>query len=71
MCFQYFPKFRKRRLNIYVISYVVPNFYTNKAKSAIYMYIPGLGSSTVDQVLKYTKYPKYIPSKVLVKYSFF
>ena len=25
-------------------------------------YIPGLGSSTVDQVLKYTKYSKYIPS---------
>ena len=25
-------------------------------------YAPGLGSSTVDQVLKYTKYPKYIPS---------
>ena len=25
-------------------------------------YGPGLGSSTVDQVLKYTKYPKYIPS---------
>ena len=24
--------------------------------------IAGLGSSTVDQVLKYTKYPKYIPS---------
>ena len=23
---------------------------------------PGLGPSTVDQVLKYTKYPKYIPS---------
>ena len=23
---------------------------------------PELGSSTVDQVLKYTKYPKYIPS---------
>ena len=23
---------------------------------------PGLESSTVDQVLKYTKYPKYIPS---------
>ena len=22
----------------------------------------GLGSSTVDQVLKYTKYPKYVPS---------
>ena len=22
----------------------------------------GLGSSTIDQVLKYTKYPKYIPS---------
>ena len=25
-------------------------------------YPSGLGSSTVDQVLKYTKYPKYIPS---------
>ena len=25
-------------------------------------YTSGLGSSTVDQVLKYTKYPKYIPS---------
>ena len=25
-------------------------------------YPTGLGSSTVDQVLKYTKYPKYIPS---------
>ena len=24
--------------------------------------ISGLGSSTVDHVLKYTKYPKYIPS---------
>ena len=24
--------------------------------------IAGLGSSTVDQVLKYTKYPNYIPS---------
>ena len=27
-----------------------------------FKYQPGLGSSTVDQVLKYTKYPKYIPS---------
>ena len=26
------------------------------------MYSAGSGSSTVDQVLKYTKYPKYIPS---------
>ena len=26
------------------------------------MFLAGLGSSTVDQVLKYTKYPKYIPS---------
>ena len=25
-------------------------------------YEPGLGSSTVDQVLKYTKYPKHLPS---------
>ena len=24
--------------------------------------LAGLGSSTIDQVLKYTKYPKYIPS---------
>ena len=24
--------------------------------------IPGLGSSTVDQVLKYTKYPEHLPS---------
>ena len=23
---------------------------------------PGLGSSTVDQVLKYTKYPRHLPS---------
>ena len=28
----------------------------------ICMYLSGLGSSTVDQVLKYTKYPRYIPS---------
>ena len=27
-----------------------------------YQCVPGLGSSTVDQVLKNTKYPKYIPS---------
>ena len=27
-----------------------------------YSFEPGLGSSTVDQVLKYTKYPKYIQS---------
>ena len=26
------------------------------------MYTSGLGSSTVDQVLKYTKYPKHLPS---------
>ena len=26
------------------------------------VYTSGLGSSTADQVLKYTKYPKYIPS---------
>ena len=31
-------------------------------KSLYNIYISGLGSSTVDQVLKYTKYPKYIPS---------
>ena len=32
---------------------------SNFMKTAL---VPGLGSSTVDQVLKYTKYPKYIPS---------
>ena len=26
------------------------------------IYLSGLGSSTVDQVLKYTKYPKHLPS---------
>ena len=26
------------------------------------IYVSGLGSSTVDQVLKYTKYLKYIPT---------
>ena len=30
--------------------------------TCICTYVSGLGSSTVDQVLKYTKYPKYIPS---------
>ena len=34
--------------------------YSYKASHTLY--ISGLGSSTVDQVLKYTKYPKYIPS---------
>ena len=28
----------------------------------MHQYAPGLVSSTVDQVLKYTKYPKYLPS---------
>ena len=32
------------------------------AMRVFYCYTPGLGSSTVDQVLKYTKYPTYIPS---------
>ena len=30
--------------------------------TTIYYFKARLGSSTVDQVLKYTKYPKYIPS---------
>ena len=34
----------------------------NPQLNPMWHYIPGLGSSTVDQVLKYTKYPKYIPS---------
>ena len=29
--------------------------------------IAGLGSSTVDQVLKYTKYPKHLPSTHFLK----
>ena len=36
----------------------------------IYIYTPGLGSSTVDQVLKYIKYPNIYQVQVLVKYSF-
>ena len=35
------------------------------------VYPPGLGSSTVDQVLKYTKYPKYIPSTSTGQVLFF
>ena len=34
----------------------------NTRQSIFIRFLPGLGSSTVDQVLKYTKYPKYIPS---------
>ena len=36
---------------------------TSKLRSAlpIRYSIAGLGSSTVDQVLKYIKYPKYVP----------
>ena len=37
MSFQYFLKFGKTHLNIYVISYAVPNLYTNKTKGAIYI----------------------------------
>ena len=42
------------------VCYVMYN--NNKLFISTYQYGPGLGSSTVDQVLKYTKYPKYIPS---------
>ena len=45
MRFQYFLKFRKRHLNIYVISNVVPNFYTNKVKSAIYIVMQTMSCS--------------------------
>ena len=37
----------------------------------IYICTTGLGSSTVDQVLKYTKYPKYIPSTSTGQVLFF
>ena len=40
---------------------VVPIFKKNDMLNKM-NYRPGLGSSTVDQVLKYTKYPNYIPS---------
>ena len=36
-------------------------FVMNNSDANVY-WTAGLGSSTVDQVLKYTKYPKYIPS---------
>ena len=45
MRFQYFLKFSKRHLNIYVIGYVVPNLYTNKAKSATYMLMQTMSCS--------------------------
>ena len=39
----------------------VQTLYTSYLHTGMWC-VPGLGSSTVDQVLKYTKYPKYIPS---------
>ena len=51
-----------------MLAYVCGTF-VNDAVNTLLCYIKfwriciaGLGSSTVDQVLKYTKYPKYIPS---------
>ena len=38
------------------------NLCCNRLPQYFNVYQTGLGSSTVDQVLKYTKYPKYIPS---------
>ena len=39
---------------LYYLQWCAPEWYSISET--------GLGSSTVDQVLKYTKYPKYIPS---------
>ena len=40
----------------------VLSWYINYPSVHLYNCHTGLGSSTVDQVLKYIKYPKYIPS---------
>ena len=45
------------------LSLLSPSFTgINEMLRTCEIYAAGLGSSTVDQVLKYTKYPKYIPS---------
>ena len=49
-----FPSELKHARVVPIVKSGDPNFLTN--------YRPGLGSSTVDQVLKYFKYTKYIPS---------
>ena len=49
------------RQYVHAIRFVVGLHGTQKLHPIV-KYEPGLGSSTVDQVLKYTKYPKYIPS---------
>ena len=41
------------------------------AKICVAICTPGLGSSTVDQVLKYTKYPKYMLSTSTGQVLFF
>ena len=44
------------------LSKVITKLQTYIVLVYAHLLIPGLGSSTVVQVLKYTKYPKYIPS---------
>ena len=39
MSFKYFFKFWERHLSIYMISYIIPNLYANKAKRAIYILV--------------------------------
>ena len=55
--------------NFQIIDLLVPPRAAGVAGTLIFVHIanfatlqPGLGSSTVDQVLKYTKYPKHTPS---------
>ena len=43
--------------NMHTYNYIHIHTYIH-----MHTYPPGLGSSTADQVLKYTKYPKYLPS---------
>ena len=38
------------------------NIHISLIEYSVYRFLAGLGSSTVDQVLKYIKYPKHLPS---------
>ena len=43
-------------------TYKVHVYLLNRGHLILKMCVTGLGSSTGDQVLKYTKYPKHLPS---------
>ena len=49
-------------IDIICIEYYLLYYSIVFIESTYMLCIAGLGSSTVDQVLKYTKYPKHLPS---------